>query len=376
MSKRSPKHIAVPASACLAMLLAAAGIAAPSPAVAQTRLTADPSMYARTRQLANGELLAAMTGFAGGNHIDVYASSDGGASFRRVSQITDGDFATGLCCGTIFQLPRTIGNLPAGTLLWAGSVGQDAGADRRMKIKVYRSNDNGRSWTYLSAITSPNGGGLWEPEFSIAGDGALVMMYSDETNPSVYDQKLVKTRSYNGVAWVDTSDLVASGVRADRPGMAVVSTLAGGSRVMTYELCGPAACTTFYKTSSDGWNWGDPRQVGTAIRLPDGRYFAHAPYNTVLANGALLVIGQVLMNGNNTTAAGNGTTIFKSASGNPAGPWTTIAAPVAVPGAYNHPCPNYSSPLLSLSNGNVVLEFAGRLEGSSCIMYFGRGASN
>ena len=145
---------------------------------------------------------------------------------------------------------------------------------------------------------------------------------------------------------------------------------------MTYELCGPAACATFFKTSNDGWDWGDATRVGTAIRLSDGRYFAHAPYSTVLSSGSLLVIGQILMNADNTIAAGNGTTIFKSASGDPTGPWTTITAPVGVPGARNHPCPNYSSPLLSLSGGAMVLEFAGRLESNNCIMYFGRGPTN
>ncbi|WP_445192232.1 sialidase family protein [Sphingomonas sp. Tas61C01] len=339
----------------------------------QTRLTTDPSMYARARQLANGEILAAMTGFAGGKHIDVYVSADAGVTFRPLSRITDPDFGTGLCCGTIFQLPRAIGKLPAGTLLWSGSIGQDGGIDRRMTIKIYMSADDGRTWRFLSAIASLNAGGLWEPELSVAEDGALVMMYSDETNRSIWDQKLVATRSYDGARWQDTKDLVASTVRADRPGMAVVSRLARGTRFMTYELCGPAACATFLKTSNDGWNWGNATQAGTAIRLPDGRHFVHAPYNTVLSSGPLLVVGQMLMKADGTVAAGNGTTIFKSASGNPAGPWTTIAAPVGVPGARDHPCPNYSSPLLSLAEGATVLEFSGRLEGDKCVMYFNRG---
>lgn len=357
-------------------VLAAVALSAGAAVGAPTRISNDPSMYARVRQLADGELIAAMTGFAGGNHIDVYASADGGVSFRRVSQITDPEFATGLCCGSIFQLPRAIGALPAGTLLWAGSVGQDAGTNRRMKIKVYRSGDNGRTWSFSSSIASPNAGGVWEPEFSIASDGALVMMYSDETDQAVHGQKLVRVRSYDGVSWIDRSDMIASAVRADRPGMAVVSRRANGSRVMTYELCGPARCTVFYKTSADGWDWGDARQVGTAIRLPDGRYFEHAPYSTVLPGGALLVVGQVLMNADGTTAAGNGTTIFRSQSGDPAGPWTTIQAPVGVPNAYNHPCPNYSSPLLSVGGGAAILELAGRLENGSCYMYYGRGAVN
>lgn len=345
-----------------------------SAAHAQTQLSPDDALYARTRQLSNGEVLASVSAFAGGNHVDIYSSSNSGASFSRVGAINDAEFSTGLCCGTIFQLPRQVGSLPTGTLLWAGSVGQDA-ANRRMKIKIYRSGDNGRSWSYLSAVTASNTGGFWEPEFSIAADGALVMMYSDETN-AAYSQRLVKTRSYNGTSWQDLTDFVASSVQSDRPGMAVVSKLANGSRIATFELCGPAACTVFYKTSTDGWNWGDAHDVGLAIRLADGRYFAHAPYNTVLPNGAILVVGQVLMNSNGSVAAANGTTLFKSANGSPAGPWTTIAAPVGVPGAYDNYCPNYSSPLLPVSNGSSVLQFASRVQSSRCIMYYGRGPAN
>lgn len=358
----------------LAALAAVVPAAIGSAAQAQTQLSTDDALYARTRQLVNGEVLASVAAFNGGNHIDIYASSNTGASFARVGVINDADFSTGLCCGTIFQLPRAVGSLPAGTVLWAGSVGQDA-ANRRMKIKVYRSSDNGRSWSYLSAVVAANTGGLWEPEFSIANDGALVMMYSDETN-TAYSQRLVKTRSYTGTSWQDQTDFVASSVQSDRPGMAVVSKLASGSRMATFELCGPAACTVFYKTSSDGWNWGDSHDVGSAIRLADGRYFAHAPYNTVLPNGGILVVGQVLMNGNGSVATANGATVFKSASGSPAGPWTTIAAPVSVPGAYDNYCPNYSSPLLPVANGNSVLEFASRVQSSHCIMYYGRGPVN
>ncbi|WP_010164907.1 hypothetical protein [Sphingomonas sp. PAMC 26617] len=158
--------------------------------------------------------------------------------------------------------------------------------------------------------------------------------------------------------------------------MAVVSKLAGGSRIMTFELCGPAACTVFYKTSTDGWDWGDAHNVGSAIRLADGRYFAHAPTNTVMPNGAIMVVGQVLMNGDGSVAAANGSIIFKSASGSVTGPWTTITAPVSVPGAYDNYCPNYSSPLLSVSNGASVLEMASRVQTSHCLMYFGRGSAN
>ncbi|WP_156818717.1 sialidase family protein [Sphingomonas sp. Mn802worker] len=353
-----------------ATLLTASLLAAQA-ASAQSQLNTTSALYARVRTMPNGELVSTVTSFDGGAHIDVYASSNAGGSFAKVGQINDAEFSSGLCCGNIYVLPRAIGSMAAGTMIWAGSVGQSA-TNRRMKIKLYHSTDNGRTWRYITnPVVSPNTGGLWEPEFIVANDGALVMFYSDETD-GVHSQRLLMKRSYNGTSWVDQTDVVVSTINADRPGMAVIGRLASGTRYMTYEMCGPAACTTFYRTSTDGWNWGSASNVGTALRLSDGRYFAHAPYNAVMANGAILVVGQVLRNADNTTAAGSGSTLFKSASGDPAGPWVAVSAPVSVPNPDGtNPCPNYSAPLLSVAGGQV-LEIAGRLQGSTCIQYYAR----
>ena len=155
--------------------------------------------------------------------------------------------------------------------------------------------------------------------------------------------------------------------------MAVVNQLHNGQFFMTFELCGPAACTVFYKTSADGWSYGSVSDVGAAIRTPSGQFFEHAPTNTVLPDGTILLVGQVLLNADGTTASGNGATLFKSISGVPTGAWSTIAAPVPVPGAFDNYCPNYSSPLLSLDNGARVLEFADHIEGSACIMDYASG---
>jgi len=373
MPRRKPHRMLRGASLWLATCAAALGITA---ARAQTQLSPDPHGYPRVRQLASGEIVVAGTAFRTSS-ISIFASGDQGASFARVGEITDPDFAQGLCCGTIFELPRAVGPLPAGTLLWAGSVGQKA-PERRMTLKVYKSSDAGRSWTYLStAVTAPNKGGLWEPEFWIAADGALVMAYSDETSPDSYSQHMMQIRTRDGTRWADPTGIISSTVRTDRPGMAVVSTLADGRRIMTFEICGPAdRCATYYKTSPDGWDWGAATDMGTAVRLADGRYFAHAPTNRVMPDGSLLVIGQMLMNPDHSVADANGTVIFRSASGDPAGPWTTIAAPVPVPGANNTPCINYSSSLLPVSNGTRLLEIAGRLDGGPCHLYFGSGPSN
>src|SRR6218665_2483093 len=82
-------------------MVALSGVAAQ----AQTRISNDAHGYPRVRKLANGEVLVSGTSF-GTSSISIFASSNEGVSFTKVGSITDPDFADGLCCGTIFQLPQ------------------------------------------------------------------------------------------------------------------------------------------------------------------------------------------------------------------------------------------------------------------------------
>jgi hypothetical protein len=324
-----------------------------------------------------------VTAFPNGNpEAALYASSDG-ASFSQVSSITDPDFLSGLCCGVLYELPAQVGALSPGTLLWAGSVGQNS-ATAPMALKIYKSSDQGATWAYLSncaAALSPRSvaGGLWEPSFTIVGDGALVCFYSDETQPK-HSQLLNHVRSYDGVHWQAPAYAIASNIPQDRPGMAVVTRLPSGAYFMTYELCGPAACTVFYKTSVDGWDFGDAANVGTRIQTAAVEWFEHAPVNawapsSSSTNGTIFVIGQ-MMDNNSGVAPGNGVTIFTNHSPDGSGPWTAAPAPVKVPDAYDNYCPNYSSALLPSADGKSVLELASDYSGSICQTYFATGQLN
>jgi hypothetical protein len=66
--------------------------------------------------------------------------------------------------------------------------------------------------------------GLWDPEFLVAKDGALVIFWSDETD-SCCSQKLTQMRSTDGVTWKNETDTVESESQPDRPGMIVVGKL-------------------------------------------------------------------------------------------------------------------------------------------------------
>lgn len=365
------------------LFLASAGISH-----AQSRTALSSGTYPRVIRLVhnsdlsmNGLIVASFTvNFGGIREEDIYSSSDG-KTFTQRGVIHDSDFASGLCCGTLYELPSQVGSLAAGTLLWSGSVGGQS-STQPMQLKIYKSADGGATWSYLSncaTTTNPRGvgGGLWEPEFEIASDGALVCIYSDETQPD-HSQLLQEVRSYDGINWQNATFAVASANPQDRPGMAVVTKLPDETYFMSYEVCGSKACSAFSRTSSNGWNWGDPTNMGTKIVTASGQWFEHAPTNVwapsaTSANGTILLIGQMMYDASGSVSGGNGLTIFTNHSTDGNGIWSTMPAPIQVPTAYNNYCPNYSSSLLPSVDGTSVLEFASDYVGNTCTMFFNSG---
>lgn len=394
LSRRAARVVLPVLAGALALALAApAGIAAPAAPARNAAATGTPlrdgtGLYPRAVRLAhngaaNGRVLASVTTFDGDNGVGaIHESTDGGVTFRQVGGVVDPESSggQGQCCGTLFELPRQVGALPAGTLLWAASAGQDE-PNRRMAVRVWRSNDVGRSWSYLSSCATASGtGGLWEPEFSVAADGALVCHYADETDPA-HSQKLSASRSYDGVHWQDRRDTVASGRQPDRPGMPMVRGLPDNTYVMSYEICNPGGqyqCVVHYRTSADGWNWGDPLSLGFRPETVDGKYFraaptlAWAPAPDGGPNGRLLLIGQQLLNRDGTPAAESGRTILANTEKG-TGPWYEIDAPVRVAAPTADYCQNYSSPLLPSTDGRQVLQIATDWDGSVCKPYFATG---
>lgn len=365
----------------LSLLIALIGssltVSAPAAAAARTQLSASDALYPRLVRLShntdtakNGTVIASVTTFPGGGgsgQEDIYASADNGASFSRIGMIKDAAFAKGLCCGTLYELPQQIGALKAGTLLWAGSVGGDTPTEP-MRIMIFDSTNLGQTWSYLSdcqaASVPRSAGGLWEPQFSVAADGKLICYFSDETVAG-HSQLIAQVSSSDGITWSAKKFTIASTIKADRPGMAVVTKLPNGHYFMTFELCGPAACTVFAKTSTNGSDWGDPGNVGARVQTADKQFFFHAPTNVWVpdaksANGKLIVVGQVFMNANGVDP-GNGRTLLVNSNADGTGNWTTLAAPVAItspPGPGGNPCQNYSSALLPSTDGSTLLEMA------------------
>ncbi|MGI5498902.1 ricin-type beta-trefoil lectin domain protein [Lentzea sp. CA-135723] len=343
----------------LALLVMIASVST-AQAAAGPPVSQDAAMYPRAVRLAhngsaNGRVLLTTTGFPGGGPVGAISeSTDGGATYRRVGTVADPEARSGLCCTTLFELPRQVGSLAPGTLLWAGSAGQDA-PDRRMSLRVWRSNDVGRTWSLLAtAVRAAGTGGLWEPEFSVDASGRLVLHFADEGQPG-RSQVLARAVSTDGVQWTQRTTTVAGTASGHRPGMASVRRLPSGTYLMAYEVCGFGGqfdCAVRYRTSPNGWDWGDPADLGPLARTQDGRYLVATPTLAVTSSGRVLLVGQRVLNANGSTAALNGLAMF--AAGQALDSWTALPVPVAVPGARPGVCPNYSPTLVPLDDDRVA----------------------
>ena len=339
-------------------------------ALADGTLLQDGTLYPRLVRIehgtgsANGRILASTTG-------RIFESTDDGKSFHLISRPAPRSGSVERCCATLYELPQSVGALRAGTLLYSASYFQG----KVPAIEVYASQDEGHTWSYHSTLVQ--GGsekhGLWEPQFSIAGDGALVAFWSDETDPCC-SQKLAQARTYDGKTWSDKQNTIATAVESDRPGMIVTTRLPNNTYFMTYEVCGHFGCSVFSRTSADGWNYGDSRSLGQLVRTKEGEYFAHAPANFFVSNdgGSLLVIGQMLMKSNGTVdTRNNGHTIFRTTSLDGQGAWTAMESPLDIPRSFDNYCPNYSTALLPSRDGLSLLELASDYDASNkCVSYF------
>jgi hypothetical protein len=326
---------------------------------------------------ADGRVLVSVNGELDGDGVGIiFESVDSGASFRRVGLIREpeGTAGRGQCCGSLFELPRSLGELPAGTLLWANTTGWEVDAqERRVRQRLWASRDQGRSWRFVADMAvSPSGYNAWEPELSMAADGALVLHWSDESGKPHQDQKLVQARSWDGVHWGDQRDTVAGDDFYLRPGMASVRRLPDGSFLMAYEVCNlpEPLCAIYVRTSRDGWDYGDPAYLGEGVRTADGKYPRHTPTIDVTSSGVVLLVSEMLVNADGSHAPRNGGAILVRAPGEG---WVEVDAPISTPGVDNEGCRNFSPALLASPDGRRVLEVSTDYDRGVCKAYYASG---
>lgn len=335
---------------------------------------------------ANGTLLATFshsgTGVAKAD-FPVYRSTNNGVSWTAspISTVTDSVHGWDLDGPTLYELPQAAGNLPAGTILAAGTA-WNHGDYRQQAVEVFVSTNQGASWSYRSSCASESGQansighGIWEPEFDVAANGHLVCWFSDERPSSNgYNQVIAHVSSTDGGAtWGSEVFDVAVQDNVQRPGMATVVNLPNGQYAMTYEDCKNGfdpdqACDVYIKTTSNAESW-TPSSLGTRIQTADNRFLLHTPYLAWSpaggANGTLIVSGQRVVAGNDGSLSvlpESGHVLFvNKALGT--GPWNEITTPVTTDptGGYDAgetACAGYSSPLLGATSGSSFLMLAG-----------------
>lgn len=308
--------------------------------------TQDPgAYYERIVKMDNGNLLAVFdqTFPWYGSESETptfYTSSDGGNTWSVRSTLNteaDGIDHTKIGMAELYVLPQQVGNFPKGTILYACS---NWDTDYTYTINIWRSTDNGLTWTHHSDLAPRTSRNTWEPEFSVSSDGKLVCYYSDERQQG-YDQCLVEEISTDGgLTWGNFTIIVGKYVEdfvpfvspAEwRPGMPRVQKLLNGTYMLVWENINvdriepegtdyPVDILTC-KISSDGINWGDPENLGTPIIAGDD-WAAASPKIALIDDGS--TYGRLFVRGMNDqrspskcfTSTDNGET------------WSTIDSPI------------------------------------------------
>jgi hypothetical protein len=122
--------------------------------------------------------------------------------------------------------------------------------------------------------------GVWEPDIHVLDDGRMVAYYSSEQHKAAgYNQLLAHKVSVDGGRhWsAETVDVAVPG-GVQRPGMATVARLPDGRYAMTYEnIDGPRNGQVFIKYSRDGLDWGDPADHGDPVMTASGVFPSACP---------------------------------------------------------------------------------------------------
>ena len=262
-------------------------------------------IYLKNSGRSNGTLLCTfdqlkkVTVMVNGNKVSkqvypIYQSTDSGNSWKLISNVYDKEYGllrTSQPC--LYELPKQVGDMPAGTILLAGNIFDDD-PYKQSRIVIYKSLDSGKTWSFLSEVD--NGGPctydpsvtsttttVWEPFLNLSKDGKLVCYYSDERQKEngVLQAVSFKTSS-DGKNWSSLSNVAAITNKKDRPGMITVSSLPNGKYIATYEVVNRPSISknnaiVYCKFSDDGVTW-DEGSLGTRVALSNGRGIGSSPY--------------------------------------------------------------------------------------------------
>jgi hypothetical protein len=198
-------------------------------------------LYPRITELSDGTILAT----AGLNStpavFPIFSSSDGGASWKWISNLTDQVNGLGMSAQpAIAELPWAVGDFPAGTVLASGN----SWGPNSTNIDLYASTDKGHTWKFVSNVARGSGPStrngnpcIWEP-WILPHNGTIGVFYSDQRDP-LHGQKLAHQKSTDLKTWGPVVNDVAYKTYADRPGMTVITYIPPMKKwILVYEYPG------------------------------------------------------------------------------------------------------------------------------------------
>jgi hypothetical protein len=328
--------------------------------------------YPRVIQLKHdasrkGQLLATFS--RGG--FPIYRSTDNGDTWEFVT------FVQGLRGQpALYELPLKMGEFPAGTIMASGMSSNPAAG--KSALDVHYSTDGGTTWQFLSTIVEGNpapydpgqrafvtkGTPVWEPYLYHDAKGRLVAYYSDERyKKDGYNQLLAhRVSNDGGRTWGAQVFDVAIADGLVRAGMSIVTqNVNTGKFFMIYELVGlpgyqlePRSNPVHFRVSTDGNNFGDPKDRGTLIQDRWRQFLWATPYIVwspwPAPNGTLIASGRATLRFLEGQV-GNGLMINRR---NGDGLWTLIETPIR----YTPP-DGYSQTMIPLGDGREILQLVG-----------------
>ncbi|KAK5652127.1 hypothetical protein OQA88_10769 [Cercophora sp. LCS_1] len=182
-------------------------------------------LYPRITELSDGTILATAGLNSSPAVFPIFSSSDGGASWKWISNMTDQVNGLGMSAHpAIAELPWAVGEFPAGTVLASGnSWGRNS-----TNIDLYASTDKGHTWKFVSNVARGSGPStqngnpcIWEP-WILPFNGTIGVFYSDQRDPK-HGQKLAHQKSTDLKTWGPVVNDVAYKTYTDRPGMTVIT---------------------------------------------------------------------------------------------------------------------------------------------------------
>jgi hypothetical protein len=235
-------------------------------------------------------------------YFPIYRSSDNGYTWKELSRVQDQVNGWGLRYQPfLYVLPEDMAGYAAGTVLLAGSsIPKDlsktqielyASTDKGATWKFVSHIAAGGEAEPTNGLTP-----VWEP-FLMQHKNTLVCYYSDQRANTTHGQKMVHQTTKDFKSWGKVVDDVVYPTYTDRPGMPTVAQLPNGKFLMTYEYGGGPGGGSGYQFPVHFKIVADPEKFGPAtgiqLKATDGTVPTGSPYVVWTpvggANGTIIV---------------------------------------------------------------------------------------